>query len=509
MSDYLKFWDKLRVKLKEASSKPEITKINRNPFLLAPSGITGIYYAFALEYNFPEVFLIIDSSRDINEYYFDNLEKQRRDIEREFGDELIWTRKVQRRKQCQIVYKDLTINYKNQEQINDIYQFFIEKIQLLYNAVQPYIENLHNQLEAERAAAKSVNPARLTHFSIANFLNFNKHTFDTSANINLILGENDTGKTGLLKLLYSIAKSWETFNRKEHFDSTPYKKLLGEKIFDVFQPRENRRIGDLVSKGCNDKLRIDASFAKDENNIQHINFAFGDKTYKTINECSEPLKTFSKDLNSVFVPSKEILTALKTIKYARQKLYLPGFDDTFLDLIKSVEVPKSLKDESNSLAAMQRQLDELFESKIHSSGGEEPFISQKDNKKFSISLTSDGLKRVGIISSLLKNNQIRKGTILFIDEPEANLHPRIIRSFIEVIMEFATKDIQVFLASHNYFVTKQLTIYAKRQNIPVTCHALSKDDNGKTKIDTMDLRNGLPQVPIITESEKMFHEIIG
>ena len=73
--------------------------------------------------------------------------------------------------------------------------------------------------------------------------------------INVIIGKNDTGKTGLLKLLYATIKSLEIYSLKSVSTDVSFKKELADKLYDTFMPRKNG-LGDLVRKGSKDKLDV-------------------------------------------------------------------------------------------------------------------------------------------------------------------------------------------------------------------------------------------------------------
>ena len=72
--------------------------------------------------------------------------------------------------------------------------------------------------------------------------NFNCNQF---SNINLIIGENGTGKTFLLKALYSAVKALEEYKRGD--DITPINDILSEKLRWTFQVE---KLGDIVSKSA-------------------------------------------------------------------------------------------------------------------------------------------------------------------------------------------------------------------------------------------------------------------
>jgi len=63
--------------------------------------------------------------------------------------------------------------------------------------------------------------------------------------INLVIGANDSGKTFLLKALYSAVRTLEEYRRGDERRSAA--EILSEKLYWTFQPE---KIGDLVSKGA-------------------------------------------------------------------------------------------------------------------------------------------------------------------------------------------------------------------------------------------------------------------
>lgn len=86
------------------------------------------------------------------------------------------------------------------------------------------------------------------------------------SNINLIIGENGTGKTFLLKALYSAVKSLEEYKRGD--DISPINDILSEKLRWTFQVD---KLGDLVCKTADegldfqikmDKLSLNYQFSK-------------------------------------------------------------------------------------------------------------------------------------------------------------------------------------------------------------------------------------------------------
>lgn len=118
-----------------------------------------------------------------------------------------------------------------------------------------------------------------------------------------------------------------------------------------------------------------------------------------------------------------------------------------------------------------------------------------DNKnEFSIGITSEGVKRISIIDTLLGNRYLSKDSVIFIDEPESNLHPSLLIEFMEILFQLSKIGIQVFLATHSYFVVKKLYIIAQREKTSIPIVSFEED---AAKVS--DLKREFPNNPIINE----------
>lgn len=328
--------------------------------------------------------------------------------------------------------------------------------------------------------------------------------------INVIIGKNDTGKTGLLKLLYSTAKSLEIYSLKAKQTDTVFKKELSDKLLDTFMPRKNG-LSDLVQKGSKDKLEVNLKIIGNKGYNQDIYYSFGDRTEKVIPNCSEHIDALPPDtINALFIPAKEVLTAFNDIRNIRELQFGVGFDDTYLDLIKALNIPTSKGRVASELSQVNKSLEDLFEGKIEQTGqNEQPFIFKKGNQQFAMQQTAEGIKKIGILTTLITNRQLGKGTILFMDEPETALHPDAIRQMVEMLVAMSKAGVQIFLASHSYFVIKQLANCAKRDQLNISCWSLRRDLGSSVSNTFHDLIDGvLPTNSIIDEALKMYDEEI-
>ena len=179
--------------------------------------------------------------------------------------------------------------------------------------------------------------------TIKNFMAHSELSLKNIPSINLIIGKNDTGKTGLLKLLYATVKSLEIYSLKTKHSEIAFKKELSEKLLDTFMPRKNG-LGDLVQKGSKDKLDVNITVkAKNEKYKQDIYFSFGERTEKVISTCIDHVEPLNTPINALFIPAKEVLTAFNDIRNIRELRFGTGFDDTYLDLIKALNIPTTAR----------------------------------------------------------------------------------------------------------------------------------------------------------------------
>ena len=65
--------------------------------------------------------------------------------------------------------------------------------------------------------------------------------------------------------------------------------------------------------------------------------------------------------------------------------------------------------------------------------------------------------------------------MLFWDEPETNLNPKLYGVVIEVLLELQRLGVQIFLATHDYVVLKELDLRAKEGD-KVAFHSLYRSE---------------------------------
>ena len=296
---------------------------------------------------------------------------------------------------------------------------------------------------------------------IENFMQLKSQKFDF-ANINIFAGVNDTGKTSLLKLIYASIKAREEAKNRASIDN--FEEHFSKKLKNVF---DIERVGDLVTKQ-EETLKVEL-FYEDKSN--HL-FSFSHQAEKKFLSCLNPDNN-KFTIKSTFLPPKEVLTIRKLIRTNREIYQYKGYDDTYYDLVKSLDIPIG-RELSSDFEKANKSLERSLDGKIIQKNSE--FIFTKDSQEFSISLTAEGIKKIGIINQLLKNKTIDRNTILIIDEPEVALHPTIIEKVSKILFDLSQVGVQIFIATHSYFVLKSFQLLAYEHDKDIYFFNLDKRD---------------------------------
>lgn len=329
----------------------------------------------------------------------------------------------------------------------------------------------------------------LNRIKLKNFGPLSELNWGNLGSINLIVGGNGTGKTFLLKAVYSATRTLEEYKRgNERRTAT---EILAEKLYWIFQLE---KIGDLVTKGANGALSSSMRFDR-----QDFIFSFGKETTKQISLPENNIP--QRASNSIFLPAKEVLSLHQIILKSREQDKAFGFDDTYLDLARALRRSVRTGKNNAQFARPRQSLEDSLDGRVEYDETSGRWQYKKGNQKFPIGVTSEGIKKLAILDTLLGNRYLDTNSIVFIDEPESALHPVAVSQLLDIVAVLAKSGMQFFLASHSYFVVKKLYLIAQEQNLSIP--VISALDGQWTPAD---LKDGMPENSIIDESIRLYKE---
>ncbi len=307
--------------------------------------------------------------------------------------------------------------------------------------------------------------------------------------INLVIGGNGSGKTFLLKALYSAMRTLEEYRRGD--DQRTAAEILAEKLYWTFQPD---KIGDLVTKNADAAL----SCAVQSDNCSFI-YSFGKDTTRQISSLENHFQP--RESNSIFLPAKEVLSLHQIILKSREQDMAFGFDDTYLDLARALRQSTRKGGNYPEFAKSRESLEDILGGRVKYDETSGRWQFKKGNQKFPIGVTAEEIKKIAILDTLLGNRYLDTNSIVFIDEPESALHPVAVSKLLDIVAMLAERGIQFFLASHSYFVVKKLFLIAQERGLSIP--VISAHDSQWT---TANLKDGMPENTIIDESIRLYKE---
>lgn len=355
----------------------------------------------------------------------------------------------------------------------------------------------------------------ITRLELKNFTAFEDLAIDFSPKINVIIGENGTGKTHLLKAVYALCGGGlnsQAFSSKSAFQSA-----FTTKILRLFMPLD-AKLGKMHRQGAKEHACLNAQFAS--NHKTCVQF-FNNSKHITVQE-----KLPLSQSGSVFIPTKEVLSLAKGMNRsdADSRTIQMIFDDSYIDLSKTLlrsafDDPEEKMDLDPRFGDVVPKLVEIIGGKYQWVNGEfcfraghygqkidsnrsksqiarmyqdstlTHFIANKE-PVYPISMTAEGFRKIGIIHRLLCNGGLNPGVSgpLLWDEPESNLNPKLMENLVKVLIALSRNGQQIILATHDYILLKWFDLLLDQgKEDHVRFHTLYRDsESGTLKLDSMD-----------------------
>lgn len=282
-----------------------------------------------------------------------------------------------------------------------------------------------------------------------NFTVFEDITIPFSKGLNVLVGENGVGKTHIMKLTYAACQA------SKHDVS------FSQKTTMLFRPDQSS-IGRLVNRNKNGNNTAKVSV---ESDTAKIGMLFSTKTKKWDAEIKteEKWEKQMSDLTSVFIPAKEILSNAWNLD-AAVKMGNVEFDDTYLDIIAAA--------------------------------------------KLEFNLVAEGLRKIALLWQLIKNGTLEKGSVLFWDEPEANINPKYIPVLAELLIMLEREEVQIFVSTHDYFLSKYIEV-KRKEDSNVQYISLYKGEENKIQCEIEKEFELLEHNAIMDTFRELYREEIG
>jgi hypothetical protein len=290
----------------------------------------------------------------------------------------------------------------------------------------------------------------LKKLTLENFTVFEQAELDFAPGINIIIGENASGKSHLLKLAYCIAAVWQE-DSPEEWKLFP----LEDKLDNVFKITTKAQLQTLgIQPSAHTHITLEFT-VKHKEAHETIGLTI-DHGILFINQHPN----FPLERTPLFLPTKEILSLYPNFTALYEK-YSLAFDETYYDLCKAIDNPLLKQPDQTLINAIETIVGGKFVLKNNN------FYLQTEQGEINIFMVAEGWRKLGMLAYLIANDSLKKDSLLFWDEPETNLNPRLIKQLAAILMALSRYGVQIVIATHNLFLMKYVDyLISQAQDAP-------------------------------------------
>jgi predicted ATPase len=306
---------------------------------------------------------------------------------------------------------------------------------------------------------------KITHLRLKNFTAFAEFEQEFSPGVNVLIGTNGTGKTHILKVLYAACAITIGEDVEKGFKF---------KLRNVFNPY-NARFERLI---CRNSGATEAQIEITQDSRKQLICVLSGPSC-----ASDEFSWQRGSIESAYIPVKEMLAHAPGFLSLASRREI-AFEEVYVDIIKRAYLPKLSDPSSPAYARLLSALQKVINGKVVTKG--EHFFLKNKQGNLEFTLLAEGIRKLALLWLLIQNGTLPPGSVLFWDEPEANLNPSLMGQVVEVILELQRLGVQVFLATHNYVLLKEFDLRKKKDDA-IRYISLFRDDSGAVAAHATDV----------------------
>ncbi|KHD04071.2 hypothetical protein PN36_34570 [Candidatus Thiomargarita nelsonii] len=287
---------------------------------------------------------------------------------------------------------------------------------------------------------------KIKDLSLKNFTAFEQAKFNFCDGINVLIGTNGTGKTHAMKAMYAVVSTSSDWN----------------KIFNI------KNINNLIRNHNDDNE--DIAFYKNIETTQGLIYNQISLIKISIEEIKAEIKlsiSKSEEVSPIYLPTIEMLSIYDHFFATYERREIP-YDRICYDLALALNAAVLRKTHADyqSVEPIINNLQEIITGSKNTEHDvvvkeSEHFYFNLNGNKLDVNLVADGYRKLGTLFYLLRNGSLTKNSILFWDEPEANLNPKLIVKVAKILQALAAAGMQIFIATHDYLLSHELSLLAE------------------------------------------------
>ena len=291
--------------------------------------------------------------------------------------------------------------------------------------------------------------------TIKNFGPLPNEEYQFAPGLNVVVGENGLGKSQLLKLLYTVLKV--NADAKD-FTKAALQKAYADKLVGVFRPDALGRLAKRKQgrERCEVRLEMDDSA---------LSCAFGFASQAKSEVQLDKLPAKALEQAPAYIPTRELVTLCPWFGPLYDNFHL-RFEESWRDTVSLLGAPSVKGAREKKAAELLKPLEEAMGGKVVvDSGTGEFYLSIPGEGNMEMPLVAEGLRKLAMLARLISTGALLDKGYLFWDEPETNMNPKLIKVLARSILTLCQQGIQVFIATHSYFLLKELDLLSRQYSV--------------------------------------------
>ena len=199
-------------------------------------------------------------------------------------------------------------------------------------------------------------------------------------------------------------------------------------------------------------------------------------TVRGANKWGNPYSRIPR-IKSVYIPPKDMLANAPGFRslYAESAIH---FEEIYRDILDKAYFPPILGKPDSDRRKLLGILNEAMGGRVFAEG--EEFFHRSQQGKLKLTLLAEGLRKIGLLSLLVRNGTLGPKCVLFWDEPETNLNPKLFKTVIAFLLQLQRLGSQIFIATHDYVILKEFDLQMESDD-HVTFHSFYREPSGKRR----------------------------
>ena len=313
----------------------------------------------------------------------------------------------------------------------------------------------------------------LTRLELRRFTVFEDAVLEFDRGVNVLTGENGSGKSHVLKLVYALAEC----GRREALSLTDpvqpgasFDERVKSMLMGLFLPDSPGRLVKRAVGRRKAKVRLV--------------WDTGASVEAEITSLGGVRARLAGDLRqvvpAVFLPPREMISAFPGFLGSWLKRE-SSFDRTYYELCVALDAKPLRGPRSPARGALLAPLEKAIGGTLDLVNGRF-YCHQQNGENLEAPLMAEGLRKLGTLAWLTLNGSLMDRGLLCWDEPEANLNPRLVTLVRDTLLALVGAGAQALVATHDYLLASELSLaseYATDEPPRLTrFHALTHGKKG-------------------------------